>query len=181
MINITRTTNRLLKTALESQPEAYRDSDLGTPETQQRGIVVSINEMGQKVARRRTQQPIDYYYNRGIINEKQYAAAQRLKNDYDISGLGTYIKSSANFEVNGVNERFVDKQIDAKKRYQEAIKVLDWGQRRVIEWIVLDDGYMKDFSAKAEKGEIGDCDVAAGWGDVLSRAMDRLATFYGIK
>ena len=175
MINLPSTTKKRLKTTLKTQPEAYRFSDLGTEETQKRGITVSVNEKGEKVAKVRTQQPIDYYYNRGYIDDKQYKVANRLKGDCDLAGLGSYIKSSANFEVNGGNNRFSDEQIDAKKRYHSALACLNESDRKLVQHIVLDDGYLKDFKQHSSPA-VGV--IYAGIMESLADALDQLDRFY---
>jgi hypothetical protein len=145
-------------------------SDLGTPETQRRGIQVGYTPGGERIACVTHQRRIDTMFRRDVISQDQYAAGNAILKDSYFAGLQARIKSSADIGLGGAGD--IEAQLDAKRRYHEAVNKLTGVERAVIMWVVLDDGYLKDFQS--------DGNVSFSVTEVLKDALDKLAFFYGI-
>lgn len=125
---------------------AVKYSDFGTQELRAKGkIGYTITPDGFSQAKR-LQLAIDYYYSRGIVDDRQYLAAKRLLEDYRLSGLEPSIRSSLNMERgSNTNMTVVELQMDAKKRFDAIVWcILDHKERCVILWLVLDDASQRD-------------------------------------
>jgi len=148
-------------------------SDLGTPELRSRGFTLGYNADGDKVARVMHQTRLETIYNRGLVEDNQYHAARQLQNDHYISGLAGNLPSSIDFSVKGNFENFADFYAKASKRYFEVMNILSSGEKALIIWVVLDDGYMKDFQKQQPQY------MNIGY-NILRDALDKVAKYYGI-
>lgn len=130
-------------------------SDFGTDETRQQGggATYGYTSEGGKVAKLNGSQHFDQLRNRGTINETQHRAGERLRLDAERAHLFPHIKSSDDRDIKGMASDYVAQVIaDAKKHFNEVLQILDSKEFRgvseikVIEKIVVCDGYLQEFS-----------------------------------
>lgn len=154
--------------------EKHSDSDFGTFETQFQsgGISKGYTADGQRVGKVRYQSPIDILYHRDRIDDKQWAAAERLRQDAQNSGKFSYVKSSADFSVKGNRkDEPAEWMIRAGNKYKEALSTLTNEEKSIAIFVVLEEGFVKwltDVKLKL---------IAL---DILRGALDKLAKYYGI-
>lgn len=148
------------------------ESDYGCHETQQKGggIDIGYTADGDHVGKLKYQNHFDYLYNRGVVDDLQWAAGEYLRRDAYVSGQFAYIKSSADFSVGGNN---TDEQApfvaDTKKRYISAMKSLCYQEAFIINIIVIDDGYITGSWRKVKSANI-----------ILRDGLNSLIKFYGL-
>lgn len=137
-----------------------RESDFGTDETraQAGGIEVGYTAEGAKVGKVRYQNHFDKLLVLESISLKQWQAGDRLRSDANRAGQFAEIRSSADADPRGnMTDYAADALIDAQRKYRDILSILDnvgkYGisERAVIQKIVVDDGYLKDFSRSAVK------------------------------
>lgn len=160
---------------------AYQESDFGTPETQLRGggVRIGYTEENEKVAIVKIQNHFDELFARHIIDHQQHSAGKFLQCEAEKAGQFSYIKSSADFDVKGnCKEYAVDVLLDARVTYNNSLAILDdkgfrgISERLVIECIVIDDGYLTNFTKNA-----GKLRRVRG---LLHSGLDKLIKHYGI-
>ena len=124
--------------------------------------------------------PLSWLAARGRISERQFAAGETLRADWERAGLGPNVTMRWDVTPRGAKGGFSPApdpttcQIDAKRRFEAAIAHVGAGLADVL-WRVVCSG----------EG-LGDAERALGWPVragklVLGLALDRLADFYRIR
>lgn len=158
-----------------------RESDFGTQETadQAGGLDIGYTAEGAKVGKVRYQNHFDKLLVLETICLKQWQAGDRLRNDADRAHQFAEIRSSADIDPRGnMTDYAADALIDAQRRYRDIISMFDkigtYGisERAVILKIVIDDGYLTNFSRSAIKLR----HVRFG----LHSGLNKLIKYYGI-
>jgi hypothetical protein len=151
-----------------------QESDFGTPETQKQGggITKGYATEGGKVARVKHQSPIDVLYHRHRIDDRQWEGAERLRNDAQMSGKFSYVKSSADFSVKGNrDDEPAECVVRASKRYNDALSMLSNEEKSIVLYVVIEEGIIKWISDyKLRQTAVG----------ILCGALDKLVKFYGV-
>jgi hypothetical protein len=136
------------------------DSDFGTPETQAQGggITKGYTAEGEKVAKVNHQNGFDRLLAYSIITEQQHRAGEYFRRDAEKAHQFAYIKSSSDKDVKGNMTEYAAESIaDAKRLYREIVSILDgtliggMSEQHVIQKIVIDDGYLTNFTKNAGK------------------------------
>lgn len=150
------------------------ESDFGTEQTQAQGggITKGYSTESGKVARVNHQTPFDVLHHRGLIDDKQWEAGERLRRDAYVSGKFAYIKSSADFSVKGhITDQAADYIAEASIRYSNAIKSLDRYEEAIVSLIVIEEGYIKF---------ITDRKLRLNGMAILRSGLDSLVKIYGV-
>lgn len=170
------------------KPGAIRaDGDTGTPEMKQRQRVVlearQRSSTGQPTmigARVEAQFPHDRYKQRNQLdptnawrNERLWDAAERLRQDFDMSGMAPRTCVSFTPRVTGGNQTWqADIRADAEKRYKKAMAAIGPTLRSVLFWICITGEYASDWAVRnVMDPKRGIC--------VLRLALAELAHHYG--
>lgn len=121
--------------------------------------------------------PLGWLARRGLLNERQVMAGERLREDHGRAGLGTRVTMRWEMTPRGQHDRGGGAQgqalaaLDAKRRFDSAMDAVGEGLSDIL-WRVVCEG---EGLAEAEKG--------LGWPTragklVLGIALDRLASHY---
>ena len=121
--------------------------------------------------------PLGWLARRGLLNDRQVMAGERLRADYARAGLGARVTMRWEMTPRGSNDRGGGAQdralsaLDAKRRFDSALDAVGEGLSDIL-WRVACEG---EGLAEAEKG--------LGWPTragklVLGIALDRLASHY---
>jgi hypothetical protein len=185
-----------LKTARKRAKKAHGrfDGDTGTPEMKQRQKVVLENRGYSSTgyvtsvgARVEAQLPHDLYRIRRLLdrdnewrNQILWQAAERLRQDFEASGLQAKMCSSFAPRVSGgVQQWSADKQVDALKRYKKAVNAVggDLGSgaalRSALFYVVIEGVHASDWARRnAKTPQVGI--------EILRLALLDLAHHYGI-
>lgn len=124
--------------------------------------------------------PLGWLYARGHITRRQYDAGEALRRDWERGQLGARVTMSWNAAPvsrgrgQGAAPDLGASQIDARRRFQEAIDAAGPGLTDILWRIVCSGEGMRD------------AETALGWPAragkiVLTIALDRVAEFYRIK
>lgn len=154
--------------------EKHSDSDFGTLETQLQsgGISKGYTADGQRVGKVRYQSPIDILYHRDRIDDKQWAAAERLRQDAQNSGKFSYVKSSADFSVKGNRkDEPAEWMIRAGNKYKVALSTLTNEEKSLVIFVVIEEGFIKWLT---------DVKLKIVAMDILRRALNILVKYYRI-
>lgn len=151
-----------------------QESDFGTPETQKQGggITKGYTAEGGKVAKVNHQNPIDMLLNMGKIDDKQYKAAEILRQNAKTAGKFSFVKSSADFSVQGnKHDEPAEWVVMASQRYNNAISMLTNEEKSIVIYIVIEEGYIRWISNdKLRRTAM----------PLLRQALDVLIKFYRI-
>lgn len=131
--------------------------------TTRRSVTVNLRES-----------PLAWLAARGLVTARQVEAGERLRADYTVSQLAPTVTmswSAARVDGGGGGVDPTTRQLDAKRRFDTAVKVVGPGLGDVL-WRVVCAG----------EG-LPDCEKALGWPSragrvVLTLALDRLASHY---
>lgn len=152
----------------------HQESDFGTPETQAQGggVTKGYSTESGKVARVNHQSPIDILYHKKCIDDKQWAAAERLRQDAHVAGKFSYVKSSADFSIKGNrDDEPAECVVRASKRYVDAISILEHQERSILIYVVLEEGYIRWITERKLRYTAV---------NILRSALDKLIKFYGV-
>lgn len=145
--------------------------DVGNPTRSQRGRSVTVNL---------AESPLGWLLARGLLSRRQYEAGERLRGDFTVAGLGPRVTMSWDAAPPARGARGPARasdptlaQIDAKRRFEAAIKAAGGGLSDIL-WRVVCAGEGLEMAEKA-----------LGWPKragklVLLMALDRVADFYGL-
>jgi hypothetical protein len=166
---------------------ARYDGDTGTPEMKQRQKVLienrgysSTGHVTSVGARVESQLPLDRYRNRNELdptnswrNDRMWDAAERLRSDFEASGLHAKVCSSFEPRIGGGDRQWeADKQVDAVKRYKKAMSGVGQSLRPVLVGVCLCGESANDWARRA--GMIPQAGLT-----VLRLALADLAHYYG--
>jgi len=136
---------------------------------------------GRSVTINMTESPLGWLLARGHVSRRQYDAGERLRCDWERAQLAPHVTmpwdSAPVARGRGGNARsadLTDAQIDAKRRFEGAIASAGPGLADILWRIVCAGEGMRD------------AETALGWPAragklVLTLALDRVASFYGIR
>jgi len=132
----------------------------------------------QTVSVNLTESPLAWLARRGLLNERQVAAGEKLRGDHARAGLGARVTMRWDAAPTGSGERYgggaqgqVLASIEAKRRFDDAVGAVGPGLSDIL-WRVACEG---EGVSEAEKG-LGWPALAAKL--VLGIALDRLADHY---
>lgn len=183
-------TRAKLKTARKrskARPERFA-GDTGTPEIKLRQkVLIEARQRSLKGeptvvgARVEAQFPHDRYRVRNQLdpanawrNDRLWEAAERLRKDFDASGLGPKLCSSFMPRVTGSSGTLgSDKQMDAQKRYKKSMNAISMTLRSPLFYIVIAGEAASDWAARNAIAK--DAGLA-----ILRLSLAELAHFYGM-
>jgi hypothetical protein len=163
------------------------DGDTGTADMKKRQVVVmevrersSTGHPTSVGARVEAQLPHDRYKVRKQLDPKNewrnlmlWQGAERLRQDFDASGLAPRMCSSFEPRVSGGNRQWeADKQVDALKRYKKAMDAVGMTLRPVLFWVCISGAYASDWAVRNSMDPKGGICV-------LRLALAELAHHYG--
>ncbi len=151
------------------EERAFSDGHIrGAAERRGRSVTVNIAES-----------PLSWLKARGMVNDRQYEAGERLRADFETASLGPRVTmrwdaAPRTTSRGGNSDDPTHAQISAKRRFDGAINAAGPGLSDIA-WRVICAG---EGLPVAEK--------ALGWPTragklVLTLALDRVAAFYGIR
>lgn len=164
------------------------EGDTGTPEMKQRQKVLienrgysSTGHVTSVGARVESQLPLDRYKNRGELDPSNgwrnimlWEAAERLRRDFDASGLAPKVCGSFEPRVTGGNQTHAaDHQMDALKRYKKAMNNVGQTLRPIIFYVTIAGESANDWARR--NGMNPDAGIA-----ILRLALSELAHHFGL-
>lgn len=123
------------------------------------------------------QRAIDRLVNLGTISNEQYCAAMQLAKDYYLANCHHHLKARG-FVIASKGQRNYnqDYDIDARRRFEIAKKLLTVEEWKVVEWVVVDDKYLKYYVRDESKTRAQS--LADSYGR-LRMALEVLGKHYG--
>jgi len=137
---------------------------------------------GRSVTINRTESPLGWLFAHGHVSERQYAAGEKLRMDWERAQLGQRVTMAWSATPPGRGRRsgvtggppdLASHQIDAKRRFEEATRQAGPGLADILWRIVCAGEGMRD------------AETALGWPArsgklVLTFALNRVADYYRI-
>jgi hypothetical protein len=123
----------------ESRLVLASSPDIGPLERYQHGDAIEPPARGEVTAKARVRSTFDTYLSRGYITEEQWAAGDRLRQDWYMAGFEPRCTSVLDDTPRGGDREIQDRVIIARRRVAEARERLGDLGWPIVEWVVLED------------------------------------------
>jgi hypothetical protein len=140
-----------------------------------------IRKVSRSVLRNLAESPLGWLFSRGHINERQFAAGEQIRSDWERAQLAPRVTANWEAPPNSRTARGAPvapdptlAQLSAKRRFEAAVAAVGPGLNDIVWRVVCSGEGMRD------------AEQALGWPAragklVLSMALDRLADFYRMR